>query len=446
MSTQAEGGRKTDPASEAIRARLSGVTVEITLAGCDPHVVDVIRDEYAPMVPSVPASVDVQVAAPVGADVSVTRETLRRRIEGAVADTHSRWGLIRVGATAVVDDRGSAMIAVVDGSAEASAALGDLSGGFEVIAPDDWAVDRSGSVLRLDGSDDASPSARPSRSRRAVARLVGAVFLGDGDGGHDWDDGILRLARQVIDRGAPTDRAPVLRAIQTIADSAPGIVRLTSANLPELPAALASWLEGGQRAPRFAASYPVRSGASAFPVRSRDDTWFRGPAHDYLERTHDVLVLRRAGDGLVLESLTGSERDLWLHASGLGREQLISTIGERDHVVGDGRSTVHTAFDRLQRDGLLVDEPSWAARPEIAYSASPTKAFLLDATARQPQPLALEGSAAMIWAAIVERPHLTLSEIVDRCAEHYDVDPTTIRPEVHTLLEELHRRDLIGWV
>lgn len=429
---------------EQITVWVSGVAVGISLRGCRPEVGDAVVRHYVTRLPSVPVSPDIRVCAPADADVEATLQALSEEVSAAVASIHRDRGLIDFGAPALLGDNGSAVIVIAGGSDDANAALAGLASRFEVLPSQSWSADLSGAVVRHDGPRVVASGER-SPGRRS-ARLVGALLLGgSGDPRTDGDE-VIALAQHVIEHGAMSKRAPLLRSVRTIAESAPGIRRIPSRELTDLPAALVRWLEQGERAPRFAAPASIHSiGPAGLPV-SGIDIWFRGSGVDCLLRPDDVLIVRWRRDRFELDVLTGHAGALWKNAEGTRREELFRVAAYPDPVTDEVRTALEAAFDKLRDDGLLLDEPSWAVRPNVAWSSSPTHVFVLDAAGPLAQPLALEGSAKVIWEAIVEGAPVTLTGIVDHCAEVYDVDAAVIRPEVQRLVGDLHHRELIGWI
>lgn len=434
--------------SDGLTVRIADVTLGITLSGCTTDLIEAVHAEYAMVMPSVPVSAETQVVVAGDADAESGMELVRSEVDAAVARIHRQRGLIDLGADLLVDDHGSALIVTLDGSEQAHAAMAALSARYKRLPPDSWVSDRSGNIVQRAASTTIVGDALESGAVGGSARLIGALFLGDGESvaGAEQEDGVLALARHAIEEGSPNERAPVLRAVQMIAGSASGIRRVAVGDLSRALREVAERFAEGPRTMRFAPPFPVHSGPASVPASDGSTAWFRGPAHDYLQRSGDVLVVRRSGDGLALEVLRSHARALWMHADGISREQLLISARDQSTPAKSGDALLEVVFDELVSDGLLVDEPSWAVRSNVAYSTSSSQTFVLGTDAGDRQPLALEGPAMTIWEAMIEQPHISITEITAWCAERYDVDADDIRPEVQQMMEDLRERDLIGWV
>lgn len=434
--------------SEGLTVRIADVTVGITLSGCNTDLIDAVHAEYAPMMPSVPVSAETQVVVAADADAGSGVELVRREVDAAVAGIHRQRGFIDFGADLLVDDRGSALIVTLDGSEQAHAVMAALSARHTRLPPGSWVSDRSGNIVHRAASTTIAGDALENGAVGGPARLIGALLLGDGESVADaeQEDGVLALARHAIEQGSPNERAPVLRAVQMIAGSTSGIRRVAVGDLSRALREVAERFAEGPRTMRFAPPFPVHSAPASVPTNDGSKVWFRGPAHDYLQRDHDVLVVRRSGDGLELEALQSHAGALWMHADGASREQLLSIVRDQSSPERSEDTPLEVVFDELVSEGLLVDEPSWAVRSNVAYSTNSSQAFVLGTDGGDLQPLALEGPAMTIWEAMIEQPHISITEITAWCAERYDVDADDIRPEVQQMMEDLRERDLIGWV
>ena len=437
--------------TDAIRVRIAGVTAEVSLRGDDAALADALRFEYRPFSLSVPATADVTAeVAPDSDSLSAPGNSmadLRADVLAGIADVHERRGDIRFGAHALIDRRGTALIVLAADDTDVHQALAQLDLDLEILAPGRWASDLSGAIVPLatpaDGADELRAVdleiARPGR-------LAGAlVFSGRGSDSASVEegfDGVAALARHVVERGALNERSPLLREVQIIAESSPGIRSVAASDIPSLRDLIDGWLADAER---------VTWGSRAFAVRTAvatesEGSWYRGPAHDYLDRIDDVVLVRREGDGPTVEVLTAEAASLWRHASGLTRDELVDIVIAQAGAGGVDRPVIEDVFDELCRTGELAPEPSWAIGPGVAWSSTPTQVVALSATAAETQPVSLEGSARAIWDELVETPHITLTELVARCAERFEVESSSIRSEVAQLLQELRHRELIGWI
>lgn len=435
--------------TDAIRVRIAGVTAEVSLQGDDAALAGALRREYLSFAVSVPATADViaEVTPESDSGVDDVMAAVRRDVLAGVADVHERRGYVQFGAHALIDQRGSALIVIAVDGTDVHDVLTGLGLDIELLAPGGWASDLSGAIVRLPNPTarmDALGSSGLETAR--PGRVTGALVFGDQDsaraGQDDFFDGLVALARHVIEHGTLNERTPLLRAVRTIAESSPGIRSVSASDIPHLRNLISGWLADAERAPWSSPAFPVRSDAAD----DSEGVWFRGPAHDYLDRIDDVVVVRRHRTGLAVDVLTPEASVLWRQASGLRREELVDAAMAQARAEGSDRRAMEIAFDDLCRSGALAPEPSWAVGPDVAWSSTPTQVVALSAAASPPYPVSLEGSARAIWEEIVETPYLSLSELVARCAERFEVEADSIRSEVARLLQDLRHRELIGWV
>lgn len=68
---------------------------------------------------------------------------------------------------------------------------------------------------------------------------------------------------------------------------------------------------------------------------------------------------------------------------------------------------------------------------------------LADSTAT---PLALEGSAYVVWGVLAERGPLAMDELVALLSAEFDVDPALLRGDVASLLTDLRSRGVLACV
>lgn len=432
--------------ADEITVRIAGVTVAVSFSGCAADLIAAVHAEYASVAPTVPVSADIQIAAPHDVDPDTGLDIVRTKVADAIAEIHRLRGFIDFGAAAIIDAHGFALMIIPDGSDEARAALVALSAQYESLQAGCWVTDRSGHVVRA-GPFDLSTHRMSHSAQGGTARLIGAVLLGGGEDAADSEraDGIVVLARHLLACGSPNERTPALRAVQTVAAGTPGIRQVAADDLPRALQKVAGCFMEGQRARQYAAPFPL-NGHSASATALDFGRWFRGPGHDYLQRADDVLIIRRFPEGLALDVLESYERAIWLCADGTSRDEIVRRAGAHSVAAPAATPTLADVFDELVSRGLIVDEPSWAAQPDVAYSTSSSQVVILGTAGRETTPLALEGPAMTIWECIVERPYISLTEVTARCAEQYDVETTTIRPQVQELVDALHRRGLIGWI
>jgi hypothetical protein len=81
----------------------------------------------------------------------------------------------------------------------------------------------------------------------------------------------------------------------------------------------------------------------------------------------------------------------------------------------------------------------WRRSPQVAWVADAERAVLLNLESNAPQPEALTGTAAAIWAHLGATP-LSLEGIVERLATEYAVAPDAIRADVEAFLNALRAK------
>jgi hypothetical protein len=81
----------------------------------------------------------------------------------------------------------------------------------------------------------------------------------------------------------------------------------------------------------------------------------------------------------------------------------------------------------------------WWRSPRVAWVVDAERAVLLNLESDTPQPEALTGTAAAIWARLSATP-LNLEEIVQRLAKEYAVAPDAIRADVEAFLDALRAK------
>lgn len=450
-SAGCERDRYATAVTDAIRVRIAGVTAEVSLQGDDAALSEALRFEYRPFSLSVPATADVTAEVASDADaVSAPDEvmaTLRDDLLEGIADVHESRGYLRFGAHALIDRRGNALIVLAEDDTDVHLALAQLDLDLEILAPGRWASDLSGAIVHLASpSGDAGELRAGELESARPGRVAGALVFSErrsaGAGGEVTFDGVVALARHIVERATLNERSPLLREVQTIAASRPGIRPVAASDLSDLSEVIGGWLADAERATGGSRAFRVRTAVTT----ESEGVWHRGPAHDYLDRIDDVVLVRRGDDGPTIDLLASEAASLWRHASGLTRDELFDSVVAQARAGELDRHMLEDAFDELCRTGALATEPSWAIGPDVAWSSTPTQVVALSATAAEAQPVSLEGSARAIWDELVETPHITLTDLVARCARRFDVETSDIRSEVAQLLQDLRRRELVGWI
>lgn len=102
---------------------------------------------------------------------------------------------------------------------------------------------------------------------------------------------------------------------------------------------------------------------------------------------------------------------------------------------------------------MLSDEPiefdvspalSWKVSQDAAWVGDDARAVVLLLTEEQgPQPLALEGTAAVIWQVLVESDGLSLQQLTVEVAGLFGVQADEIESDVLGLLRSLADREVV---
>lgn len=80
---------------------------------------------------------------------------------------------------------------------------------------------------------------------------------------------------------------------------------------------------------------------------------------------------------------------------------------------------------------------------DVAWTAEESRVVALHLACAGATPFVLETTAAFVWDEIAEEGPLTAAALVDNVAAAFGVAAEQIRPDVHQLLDELVRRELV---
>lgn len=80
---------------------------------------------------------------------------------------------------------------------------------------------------------------------------------------------------------------------------------------------------------------------------------------------------------------------------------------------------------------------------DVAWTAEDSRVVALHLAGPGATPFVLETTAAFVWDEIAEEGPLTAADLVDNVAAAFGVEAEQIRPDVHQLLDELVRRELV---
>jgi len=185
----------------------------------------------------------------------------------------------------------------------------------------------------------------------------------------------------------------------------------------------------------------ARSAKTKRPDPRATDLWFRTPARDTITLTDpDRIAILQAdsGDTGMLRVIGGIAPVLWRAADGATRDDLVAAaieaFGDPD---GDPRSFVDAALAELA-DGDLVEQraPRWAIRDDVAWTGERDRFVVLPLSDPAGQPQVLEGSAAMIWAALADGA-AAFGEIIGRVAETAGTAQAVVEADVIAFVDDL---------
>lgn len=195
----------------------------------------------------------------------------------------------------------------------------------------------------------------------------------------------------------------------------------------------------------FAGRVPALGAESPRPGLS---LWHRAATLDALELDDpDRIVLLQPddADGGTVRVLAGIAPTLWRAASGATRDGLVAAAvaahGEPEGA--DAGEAVDAALAELLDAGVLTvgaDEPVWRIRDDVAWTGSPGRYVVLPLDG-DAQPMALEGSAALIWGMLATP--LSKDELVLRVSKRSGASQKGVDKDVAVFLSRLAQQGLV---
>lgn len=219
-----------------------------------------------------------------------------------------------------------------------------------------------------------------------------------------------------------------LRTIAAHAAAVGGVHRVIYREAESLPAALA---------PLFRDPEAVEvTEATAGPRPAADlPGSYRGAYLDALPLTDpDRLALLQPSlpAGATFRLITGIGPELWRASDGVAADRLaaaaVAAYGEPEGL--DLAAAVASAAAELVGEGVLATEPTWRARADVARGSGPT-------------PMALEGSAAVVWEVLAASRGITFTHLVEAVAERVGRSSEQLAAEVRAFLATLEAAELV---
>ena len=87
-----------------------------------------------------------------------------------------------------------------------------------------------------------------------------------------------------------------------------------------------------------------------------------------------------------------------------------------------------------------ADADVWRIADKVAWTESEDRVVVLAMGEQALQPIALQGSALVVWGLLVRHAPIGEDDLVFMTAAEFDVSPDHIRTDVRTLLSELRSR------
>lgn len=365
-------------------------------------------------------------------------------------------------AAAVADDQGR-VVAVIGpsgrGKTTAATALGRVYG---YVSDETVGVDAEGVVHPYRKPLSVIEEGLPVKSQRPPNDL----------GLRELPVGPLRLAALVLlDRRADAPEIPVVTTCD-FGEALPELIAQTSyvADLPDPLRTIAAHTNavGGIRrvvyreaetlpvalAPLFVDPAPAcvpEPILAATNVEPDTSGTFRGVFLDAVDVAPDRIALLQPDlpHGSTLRVIAGIAPAIWRAASGVSLGRLVEvareTYGDPKDV--DAASVVASAIGELRSQGVLANEPSWRLREDIAWTGEPGRYVALQLSdLSDPTPVALEGSAAMIWEVLSESRGMTAVALTEEVARRAGVERAVVSDDVNAFLSSLRSSRLVECV
>ncbi|MDR7184890.1 ABC-type cobalamin/Fe3+-siderophores transport system ATPase subunit [Microbacterium trichothecenolyticum] len=411
---------------------------------------------------------DIEVAAESGGSIRSLLSSLSQRVTlAAIEAQRGRLWMLHAAGIALPDGRVVALVGPSGrGKTTASRVLGEAYG---YVSDETVAVDSSGrvhpyrkplSIIEPGESEKAqrSPSALGLGSLPdASLRLAGVVLLDrreDVSGAVVSDVDLGDALEELVAQSSYLTNLPApLRTIAALVASVGGVRRVSYADAAALVSVLPELAAESPSRPRV--SEPVSLGHSAIAGPPASRVFRRVAPLDELQLADpDRLALLHvdADHAGTVRVLAGIAPALWRAADGVDLEALVAAAVSAYGAPGDQDATVavEAAVDELVAAGVLkVSSPAGSAGPalwrihdDVAWTGESSRVVVLALANPAASPLALEGSAALIWIALAAGPGHS-DDIVARVAASAEVDGDAIRDDVESFLGTLRDQDLV---
>jgi len=178
------------------------------------------------------------------------------------------------------------------------------------------------------------------------------------------------------------------------------------------------------------------------------ELWFRTPFHDAIDLDDPdriaVLQVDERDEGM-LRVLAGIAPALWRAAEGASHEDLVTAaVAAHGEPEGqDAGALVDAALTGVADGGLLERRaPRWGIREDVAWTGEGGRYVVLSLADAAARPQVLEGSAALIWAALAEG-EAPVADLSARVAGVAGVTSDVVEGDVAAFVAELRVGDLV---
>ena len=452
-----------------------GTTIRVDLAGLDEQSRSAVRRVWRDAAAARPAHA--RAAATVVATASVSREVvladLSQRVTLAALEAARGTAWMLHAAGVATHDGRVAVLVGPSGRGKTTAAL-NLGRALGYVSDEAVAIGADGGVRpyrkplsiidRIDApKTQTAPSDLGLRALPQAPLSLGAIVLLD-----RRDDAPEEPLVEIVDLGdalpeliAQTSHLADLPApLQTVAAhvaSVGGVRRVRYRDAADLAGVVEALLGSArvQNIPAVSRSAPPGTALPAEDAPHDEERWFRAPAIDVLalEDPERLAVLRGAAGsrhegGATVHLLAGIAPALWRAAAdGVSADGLVAAAVAAYGDPGMGAEAtglVEAAVEELAAAGLLVRRARrWRIRGDVAWTGGRDRVAVLTLGVADESPLALEGSAALIWLALAERP-VDMRTLVERVARSAGAEPDVVRADVTAFVAELLHGGLVA--
>ncbi len=404
----------------------------------------------------------------VNAEVPLPQALSSLSQEVTLAAIEARRGeLWMLHAAGVADEQGRTLVLIAPSGTGKTTAARTLGTEFSYVSDETVAITPDGEVLAYRKPLSVIEQSDAAKSQRSPAELglkqlpenplrVAALILLDRDPQHDPTTATLTpcdlgevLPELVAQTSYIGDLPHALRTIAALTDATGGVHKVTYSEASTLAATLKPVLRdtpSPQLAPELVKAEPATN------EKTNEKTIYRGPFLDALQLNDPdriALLQPEPNGGTTLRIIAGIGPALWRAASGATTDQLIEaatdTFGTPEGI--DIPAAVDTALDELVTEGVLASEPVWRIREDVAFTGEGERYVALALSdLMNPTPLALQGTAATIWAALAKAREITATSLVETIADSLGLTPTDVDHDVREFLTTLQAQLLVDTI